>query len=54
MPPPSKFVVVHNLPIQHPHLLNPAAESETLDSYNSFVGLFILRTMILSIRTILT
>ncbi|OAF57248.1 hypothetical protein VC83_04625 [Pseudogymnoascus destructans] len=39
MPPPSKFVMVHNLPIQHPHLLNPAAEAETLNSYNSFVGL---------------
>ncbi|OBT38588.1 hypothetical protein VE00_11145 [Pseudogymnoascus sp. WSF 3629] len=36
MPPPSKFIV--NLPVQHPHLLNPAAEAETLDSYSSFVG----------------
>jgi hypothetical protein len=54
MPPPSKFVVVHNLPVQHPHLLNPTAEAKTLDSYSSFVGVFILRTIILSVRTILT
>ncbi|OBT48972.1 hypothetical protein VE00_00510 [Pseudogymnoascus sp. WSF 3629] len=38
MPPPSKFVMVHNLPVQHPHLLNPTAKAETLKSYSSFIS----------------
>lgn len=50
MPPPNKFLVVHDMIVQNHQLIDSEAEETTQEEYNSLKGMCILRTICSYVR----